>query len=262
MEGVGTGWSLGPHLNCQGRGVGWGREAAPLEEQGVHLRRGSLTWRRQRPSLKVGGSPRRGGALTWGWGAEASSVPRGAYLQRGALPETPGLTWGAGLGGGRRGKGAVLAGGAGARGAAQPGRCGPHLAWARGGPVRRGGLAWEWGALLVGAVPPGPGSQPPRLVYTETSCCRRCGGRGRGPASGPGGRRGQSARRMQMRGRVTQRPAQARAALPPALGSGRPGNAAAARNPACRPRRPVRWRVWPPAVLEGAGSAVLDLARG
>lgn len=102
-----------------------------------------------------------------------------------------------------------------------------------------------WGALLVGAVPPGPGSQPPRLVYTETSCCRGCGGRGRGPAFGPGGRRGQSARSMQMRGRVTQRPARAWAALPPAPGSRRPGNAAAAGNPGGRPP-------WRPAVLEGA----------
>lgn len=123
--------------------------------------------------------------------AEALSMPRESYLDRGALPETLGLTWGAGLGGGRRGKGALLVGGAGAQGDTQPWPCGPHLAWACGDPVLRGGLAWEWGALLVGAVPPGPGSQPPRLVYTETSCCRRCGGRGRGPGLGPGGLSGQ-----------------------------------------------------------------------
>lgn len=71
-----------------------------------------------------------------------------------------------------------------------------------------------WPGLGVGGAPDGrrpprPGSQPPRLVYTETSCCRGCGGRGRGPASCPGGRRGQSEYRMQMRGRVIRRPAQA-----------------------------------------------------
>lgn len=71
-----------------------------------------------------------------------------------------------------------------------------------------------WPGLGVGGAPDGrrpprPGSQPPRLVYTETSCCRGCGGRGRGPASCPGGLRGQSERLMQMRGRVIRRPAQA-----------------------------------------------------
>lgn len=88
----------------------------------------------------------------------------------------------------------------------------------RGSPVPRLG-AWRarsagWPGLGVGGAPDGrrpprPGSQPPRLVYTETSCCRGCGGRGRGPASCPGGRRGQSEYRIQMRGRVIRRPAQA-----------------------------------------------------
>ena len=32
-------------------------------------------------------------------GAEALPMPRGSYLHRGALPETPGLTWGVGVGG-------------------------------------------------------------------------------------------------------------------------------------------------------------------
>lgn len=41
-------------------------------------------------------------------------------------------------------------------GDAQRRRGRPHLAWARGGPGPRGSLAWEWGALLMGAVPPGP----------------------------------------------------------------------------------------------------------
>lgn len=113
----------------------------------------------------------------------------------------------------------------------------------------------------MGAVPPGPGSQPPRLVYTETSCCRGCGGRGRGPASGPGGRLGQSACSMQMRGRVTQRPAQAQAALPPATrlrparkcGCGPPPS-----RPAPRPRARSPLGLLRP--LRGRGSEIPDLA--
>lgn len=46
-------------------------------------------------------------------------MSRRSYLHRGTLPDTPGLTWSVGVGGGRRGKGTVLAGWAGARGDAQ-----------------------------------------------------------------------------------------------------------------------------------------------
>lgn len=100
-----------------------------------------------------------------------------------------------------------------------------------------GGRSWR------APSPPGPGSQALGLVYTEPSCCRRCGGRGRGPASCPGGRRGQWALRMQMRGCVTRRPAQAPTAPPPPPAHAgpemrlRPARPRPARIPACGPRR-------------------------
>lgn len=95
------------------------------------------------------------------WGEEGF-LPGGAepHLRRGHLTciakpylrprDSPGAR---GWGGARGGRGSPrLRGGGDAQ--RRPRR--PHLAWARGGPGPRGSLAWEWGALLMGAVPPGP----------------------------------------------------------------------------------------------------------
>lgn len=174
-RGLGIVWSLRPQLNCRR----WGR---------LHLRHREFTWgedaspswRRQEASVKVEGHLGGDGLLPGG--AEALFMPRGSYLHRGALPETLGLTWGAGTRGGRRAGGeggSARRGGAGRR-ATLTLRASPRLG-------ARGSSPPGWPGLRVGGAPggrrpphPGPGSQPPRLVYTETSCCRRCGGRGRG----------------------------------------------------------------------------------
>lgn len=83
-------------------------------------------------------------------------MPRDSYLHRGALPETPGLTWGAGVGGGRRGRGQSSLAGRG-RGATRspddaaltsPGRAGARSAWVAGLGV--GGPGGR-------RPPPGPG---------------------------------------------------------------------------------------------------------
>ena len=132
LQGVGDCMVLTTSSELQGLGV------TSLEVQRVHLGRGSLTWRRQEASLRVEGH--LGGEGLLPGGAGALPMPRGSYLHRGALPETPGLTWGVGVGGGRRGKGQSSPPGRG-RGATRspddavltsPGRAG----------IRSAGVAW------------------------------------------------------------------------------------------------------------------------
>ena len=87
-------------------------------------------------------------------GAEALSMPRGSYLHRGALPETLGLTWGAGTRGGRRGEeGSARRGGAGRR-ATLTLRASPRLGARGSGPP-------GWPGLRVGGAPGGRRPPPP-----------------------------------------------------------------------------------------------------
>lgn len=195
-----------------------GGRAIPWESgKGPHLHKaGGLT--------EGAVQPRRGGALTRGrrglvsaegnltciaepyLGARGSP---GAWGQRGSLGKGQSAPAG-------RGRGAVRS----------PDETGLTSlgAWRPGPP--------GWPGLGVGGAP--GGRRPPRPGFAAAATClhrdqllpplRR---EGEGTGAGPGGRLGQSAGGMQMRGRVT--PAEAGpAALPPVPGPGRPGNAAAA----------------------------------
>lgn len=139
-------WSLRPQLNCRR----WGR---------LHLRHREFTWgedaspswRRQEASVKVEGHLGGDGLLTGG--AEALFMPRGSYLHRGALPETLGLTWGAGTRGGRReGEGGSARRGSAGRRATLTLRASPRLG-------ARGSSPPGWPGLRVGGAP--GGRRPP-----------------------------------------------------------------------------------------------------
>lgn len=96
-------------------------------------------------------------------GAEALPMPRDLTCNRGALPETPGLTWGAGMGGGRRGKGqsSPRGGGAGRR-AALTMRSSPRLGARGSGPP-------GWPGLGEGGAP--GGRRPPRPGFAAAATC-------------------------------------------------------------------------------------------
>lgn len=72
--------------------------------------------------------------------AEATSTPRDSYLHRGALPETPGLTWGAGWGTGAGGRGQSSLAGRGRGATRSPDHAG-LTSLGRAG-ARSAGVAW------------------------------------------------------------------------------------------------------------------------